>query len=128
VILPAAAIVLALTVLPAGWGAALLGVVIIWEVVEKFLWIRYSRRLPIAVGREALVGLPVTAVSACLPEGRVRLDGESWKARCSDGAQAGDSLVVEDVDLITLIVVSPGTDRGHARLMAPTRYARSRAR
>jgi len=95
---------------------ALLGVVIIWEVVEKFLWIRHSRRLPIAVGKEALVGLPVTAVSACLPEGRVRLGAESWKARCSDGAQAGDRLVVKDVDLITLIVVSPSTDRVHAQL------------
>ena len=60
-----------------------------------------------AVGREALIGLPVTAVSTCQPEGWVKLGGERWKAHCSEGAGRGDSLVVEAVEQITLIVAQP---------------------
>jgi membrane-bound ClpP family serine protease len=58
----------------------------------------HSKRVPPAIGREALIGLPVTAVSACLPEGWVKLRGERWKARCSEGAGVGDPLVVEAVE------------------------------
>jgi len=50
------------------------------------------------------IGLPVTATTFCGPDGRVRLQGESWRARCSAGARPGEALVVEGVDLITLIV------------------------
>lgn len=103
-LLPLGAVLLAVYVLPPPWGLVLIASVIVWEVVEKLFLLRYSRRQPIAVGREALIGLSVTAVSSCEPEGRVRLNGESWRAHCTSGAQPGDELVVEDVDLITLVV------------------------
>lgn len=101
------AVLFAIFVLPAPWGQLVVGGALLWEIVEKLLLLWYSKRMPPAVGREALIGLPVTALSACLPEGWVRLGGERWKARCSEGAGVGDALVVEAVDQITLIVARP---------------------
>ena len=101
------AILLAVFVLPPGWGALLVAGVLVWECAEKVFWLRLIRRYPVAVGRETLIGLPVTAATVCGPEGRVRLRGESWKARCAAGARPGETLVVEGVERITLIVGKP---------------------
>ena len=103
-VVPAAGVLLAFFVLPPRWGIAVLIAVLVWEVFEKVFWLRLIRRYPVATGSEALIGLPVTATTECWPTGRVRLQGETWQARCSAGAQPGDALVVEGVDLITLIV------------------------
>ena len=100
-------VLLAIFVVPAPWGQLLVGGGLLWEVVEKLFLVWYSKRMPPAIGRETLIGLPVTAVSACLPEGWVKLEGERWKARCSEGAGVGDRLVVSAVDQITLIVAQP---------------------
>ena len=96
-------VLLAFFVLPPAWGTVVLAAVIVWEVAEKVFWLRLIRRYPVAVGREALIGLPVTATTACRPDGRVRLQGETWQARCSAGAHPGQRLVVEGVERITLI-------------------------
>ncbi len=82
-------VLLAIFVVPAPWGQLLVGGALLWEIAEKLFLLRYSKRMPPAIGREALIGLPVTAVSACLPEGWVKLGGERWKARCSEGAGVG---------------------------------------
>lgn len=103
-LIPLAAVLLAFLVVPSPWGTLVLAAVIVWEVAEKAYWLRYTKRLPITAGPEALVGLPVTALSACRPEGRVRLHGGIWSARCSDGAEPGETLVIEGIDRITLIV------------------------
>jgi membrane-bound ClpP family serine protease len=100
-------VLLAIFVVPAPWGQLLVGVALLWEVAEKLFLLWYSKRMPPVVGREALIGLPVTAVSACQPEGWVRLGGERWMARCREGAGIGDPLVVEAVEQITLIVAQP---------------------
>ena len=105
---PLLAIVLALTVLPSPWGVVLVASVILWEVAEKTFAIRYSRRLPVVVGREALIGKPVTALSTFQPEGRVRFQGESWNAYCSSGARRGETLVVKGLRGLTLVVGKPG--------------------
>jgi membrane-bound ClpP family serine protease len=97
-------VLLAVFLVPAPWGQLLVVGALLWEVAEKLLWLWYSKRMPPVIGREALIGLPVTAVAACQPEGWVRLRGERWKARCSEGAGVGDALVVEAVEQITLIV------------------------
>jgi membrane-bound ClpP family serine protease len=104
------AIILALFVAPPPWGLLLVGAAIIWEIAEKVFWFRYTKRIPIAVGREAMIGLPVTAITPCRPEGRVQLLGERWKARCTAGASVGDTLVIEAVDQITLVVSRRGSD------------------
>jgi membrane protein implicated in regulation of membrane protease activity len=103
-VVPAVGFLLAFFVLPPRWGIPLLVAVLIWEIAEKLFWLRLIRRYPLAVGRETLIGMPVTAMSFSGPDGRVRLQGESWRARCSAGARPGDALVVEGVDLITLVV------------------------
>jgi membrane-bound ClpP family serine protease len=103
----AAAILLALFVVPEPWGLVLLCCAIVWEVAEKVFWFRYSKRIPIAVGREAMIGLPVTVISPCRPEGRVQMLGERWKARCSAGAAVGDTVVIDEVEQITLVVSKP---------------------
>jgi membrane-bound ClpP family serine protease len=104
VVVPVVGVVVAVFVLPPGWGAVLLVAVIVWEAAEKLFWIRLIGRYPVVVGREAMIGMSVIATTACWPEGRVRFQGENWQARCSMGARPGETLVVEGVERITLIV------------------------
>jgi len=46
-------ILLARFVAPAPWGVVLVGCAIVWEIAEKVFWFRYSKRIPIAVGRRS---------------------------------------------------------------------------
>ena len=103
-VLPAVGLLVALFVVPPGWGVGVLVAVIAWETAEKLFWLRITGRYPLVVGREALVGSTVTAITPCRPEGRVRLQGETWPARCAAGARSGETLVIEDIEQITLIV------------------------
>jgi membrane protein implicated in regulation of membrane protease activity len=107
----AGSILVAMLVLPPPWGPVLVSCAIICEIAEKAFWFRSTRRIPIAVGREAMIGLPVTVISPCQPEGRVQLLGERWKARCTAGAGLGEALVIEAVEQITLVVGKPGSDQ-----------------
>ena len=104
------ALLLTVFVAPASWAPVLVGCAIVWEIAEKVFWFRRSKRIPIAVGREAMIGLPVTVISPCRPEGRVKLLGERWKASCIAGAGVGDTLIIEAVEQITLIVGKPASD------------------
>jgi membrane-bound serine protease (ClpP class) len=74
------------------------------ELGEAAFWIRVSRRLRPRVGAEALVGAEGVAVSDCRPSGRVRVQGEVWRAVCRDGVDAGDLVVVLGVSELTLQV------------------------
>jgi membrane protein implicated in regulation of membrane protease activity len=109
----AALLLFALHVTSEPWGVALVAGAIAFEVVEKGFWVRYTRRIPLAVGPEAMIGRPVTVVSACRPTGRVRFGSESWSARCPEGAGVGESLVIDSVDKVTLVV------RKQSRVSAP---------
>jgi membrane protein implicated in regulation of membrane protease activity len=104
-------ILLAAFVVPAPWGLVLVGCVLAWEIAEKAFLVRYTKRIPVAVGREALIGRQVTVLSACRPRGRVQLLGERWAARCAAGAGVGDTLVIEAVEQITLVVGKPHAGR-----------------
>jgi membrane protein implicated in regulation of membrane protease activity len=108
-VLPLVGVLVAFLVLPPGWGAVLLVAVVAWEIAEKLIWLRVIGRYPVLVGREALIGSTVTVTNSCFPVGRVRLKGESWAARCEAGARSGETLVVEDVEQITLIVAKKQT-------------------
>ena len=70
----------------------------------KMLVHRQTRRLPVAVGPETLIGRRVDVVAACRPDGKVRLSSERWNASCPEGAEIGDAVVVERIDQLTLIV------------------------
>jgi membrane protein implicated in regulation of membrane protease activity len=74
------------------------------ELGEAAFWIRISRRLRPRVGAEALVGAEGVALSDCRPSGRVRVRGESWRALCEEGVDAGEPIVVLAVADLTLEV------------------------
>ena len=56
------------------------------------------RRCGDVIGRTAVVSAP------CFPEGQVRLDGETWDARCAAGADPGAEVRVPGREKLTLIV------------------------
>ena len=101
-----AAILLAVLVLPPGWGAAAVGSAILVDVAETVVLVRRARRRPGAVGAEALPGRECIVTTRLDPVGRVRVDGETWTARTLDGgvAEQGTMVVVERLDGLQLLV------------------------
>ena len=51
------------------------------EIGELVLWRRVLDRIRVTTGAEGLVGEVGEAITACDPEGSVRIRGEIWKAR-----------------------------------------------
>jgi membrane protein implicated in regulation of membrane protease activity len=100
-------VLVVLRVVPVSWGIVLVAAAIAFDLAEKGFWWWVTRRIPPAVGAEAMIGRPVTVVSACHPDGRVRFGLESWSARCIDGAAVGDNLVIDAVERVTLLVSKP---------------------
>ena len=105
-----AAVVLALFVLPAPWGIVLVAGMTVWEILEKAFWFYRTKGIPVAVGPEAMIGQQVDVIAACRPYGKVRLSSERWNASCSQGADIGDTVVIDAIERLTLIV-SPGRPR-----------------
>jgi membrane-bound serine protease (ClpP class) len=98
------AIALALFVLPPGWGLVAIVAAMVVEVAEVGFWIRFLRRYRVQTGAEGLVGVVGEVVEACDPDGRVRLRGEIWRARCSYPAAVGERVRITGVDGLTLEV------------------------
>jgi membrane-bound serine protease (ClpP class) len=98
------AIVLAVFVLPPGWGIAAVTLGIVIEVAEVGFWIRFLRRYRVSTGVEGLIGARAEVIESCDPSGRVRLRGEIWRARCPAGAGVGERVTVAGVDGLTLEV------------------------
>ena len=87
---------------PIGW--AVLGIAAVVELGETAFWVDWNRRRRAQVGAETLVGASAVVVTACRPDGQVRLRGELWQAHCNAGADPGADVVVEAVDGLTLAV------------------------
>lgn len=85
-----------------GW--VLVGVAAVVEIGESFAWYWWSRRRRARVGAETLLGREAVVVLPCRPEGQVRIDGELWQARCEEGADTYERVVVERLDGLTLRV------------------------
>jgi membrane protein implicated in regulation of membrane protease activity len=83
------AVLVALFVVPAPWGIVLVAGAVMWEIAEKAFWFRSTKRIPLAVGKEALIGLPAQVLAPCQPNGNVRLRGERWKAHLPQGRRRG---------------------------------------
>ncbi len=107
------AVLAAIFWLPTPWGiAAVVGATAV-ELAEIGLFVWYSKRRRSTTGAEGLVGAVAVAVTACEPEGQVRVEGELWRAVCAEGARPGDRVVVERVaDGLTLIVSPLHSSRG----------------
>ncbi len=105
------AILLAVFVLPPGWGIAAVTAGIVIEIAEVAFWVRFLRRYRISAGPEALVGRRAEVIEACDPLGRVRLRGEIWHAHCDRHADVGETVVVAGVAGLTL-QVEPENGKG----------------
>jgi membrane protein implicated in regulation of membrane protease activity len=105
------AILLAVFVLPPGWGIAVVTAGIAIEVAEVGFWVRFLRRYRVRTGPEALIGQHAEVIEACDPLGRVRLRGEIWHAQCDQGAAVGAAVVVTAVTGLTLRV-EPDNGKG----------------
>ena len=72
-------------------------------------WSRHlDRRTKRTTGRRAMIGRRAEVVEMCRPNGTVRLGSELWQARCDGGADPGQTVVVESVDDLLLVVRHPG--------------------
>jgi len=90
--------------LPTPWGVIALVAAALVEVLEVVFWLRFLRRYRIRTGAEAMVGKRAEVVEACDPDGRVRMDGELWNARCDTTAGRGQLVRIGEVDGLTLVV------------------------
>jgi membrane protein implicated in regulation of membrane protease activity len=93
-----------LVVLPSEWKAPVFLLCLGLFVGEIVFWSRRVRGIPKGVGDETLVGSKATVVTACRPDGQVRVAGEIWKARCAEGADPGETVVVTGRDDLRLLV------------------------
>jgi membrane protein implicated in regulation of membrane protease activity len=108
------AIILALFFAPWPWNlVAILGGLGI-EVVELTWGLRLARRWRAQTGAEAMIGQAAEVVVPCHPTGRVRVRGELWAARCAEGADVGESVRIERIEGLTLIVVPTRAENGYA--------------
>ena len=98
-----AAIVLFL-VLPTPWNGVAFLVLLIVGAGEVSYWWRKVRHRRVETGAEALIGARAKVVSTCRPEGQVSLQGALWNARCDDGVDAGESVIVRAREGLLLIV------------------------
>jgi membrane protein implicated in regulation of membrane protease activity len=99
-------IILAVFVVPVPWNLAVLVLGILGEIGEIAWGRRLARRLHPRTGAEAMVGVTGVVASACRPAGQVRVQGELWNATCVAGADPGDTVRIEAVNGLTLVVVA----------------------
>jgi len=98
-------ILAALFLIPSPWDYIAVLAAAVVEAGEVAFFVRYSRRRRATTGAEGLVGAVGTVVEACRPLGRIRVLGELWTARCDDGADPGERVIVESLDPdLTLVV------------------------
>jgi membrane protein implicated in regulation of membrane protease activity len=109
VILLLVILLVSLAPLSAPWSIALILVGCGLEVIEIGVLRRWSRRLDRrtkrTTGAESMIGATAEVVEVCDPRGLVRVHGELWEARCEAGAGAGDSVRIESLDGLTVVVV-----------------------
>lgn len=73
------------------------------DVVEIYIWLKWRKRRA-TMGSDALIGKWGTAVTACDPEGKVKVHDQIWRARSAEPVAAGDPIVVTEVDGLWLDV------------------------
>jgi len=96
--------VVLLVVLPGPWNVVGFVVALLLFVPELLLWHRTVRHRRQVVGAQTLIGAEGVVLSACRPDGQVRVNGEIWEARCAAGASAGETVRVVGRDRLTLFV------------------------
>jgi membrane protein implicated in regulation of membrane protease activity len=98
------ALLLAVFVLSPPWSYAVIAGAVAVELVEVVVFVRWSQRRRVQMGAETLVGETGVVVDPLRPEGRVRVQGELWRARCAGEALPGDRVRVRALDGLVLEV------------------------
>jgi membrane protein implicated in regulation of membrane protease activity len=98
------AILLALLVFPWPWNLLVILGGLAIEAGELTWGLRLARKWRPATGAEAMIGEEAEVVTRCRPDGQVRIQGELWRARCEAGADVGETVRVERLDGLTLVV------------------------
>lgn len=93
-----------LLVLPHPWNSVGFAAAIMWEIVTILYCLRWSKRQAPQVGASTLLGRGAVVIEPCAPWGRVRLGGESWRARSEAAVGTGTSVRVCSVEGLTLHV------------------------
>jgi membrane-bound serine protease (ClpP class) len=103
----ALALAIVLAVIFLGWPWNLLAILggLAVETVELTWGLSLARRWKPKTGAEAMIGEEAEVVVACRPLGDVRVQGELWSARCAEGADVGETVLIERLDGLTLVVV-----------------------
>ena len=99
------AILLALFFAPWPWNLVVVLAGLGIEVGELTWGLRLARRWRPQTGAEAMIGEVAEVVVPCHPNGQVRVHGELWSARCAEGADAGESVRIQRLEGLTLVVV-----------------------
>ena len=97
-------VALAIFVVPDAWTLPTIAIAAILEVAETIVTWRLSSRWRARAGVETLIGEVGRVTHPCRPGGRVRVRGESWRARCEAGAGTGDRVRVVGREGLTLVV------------------------
>lgn len=99
-------------------AAAAWGLLALWLAKEVVLfpltWKAYDERPGGIIGPERLIGARGVAQDDLEPRGRVRVQGELWRAELEDGCDAiarGSGVVVGSVRDLTLLVRPEGAER-----------------
>jgi membrane-bound serine protease (ClpP class) len=95
---------LLLFLLPSPWNLVGFAGCLALFVGELLFWHSRVRRKRKVVGAQTLIGKEASVLSACRPDGQVRISGEIWAARCDDGVDAGEKVTVVSRDELTLVV------------------------
>lgn len=85
------------------WRAAVLGAFLLFDAFEIWIWLRWRKKKSIT-GADQMVGEAGEALTDLHPDGQVKMRGQIWHAHASDGAAAGDTVVVTGIDGIKLEV------------------------
>jgi membrane protein implicated in regulation of membrane protease activity len=91
------AILAALFLLPSPWSYIAVIAAAAVESAELALFVWYSKRRRATTGADAFAGARGVVVQACRPIGQIRVSGELWRARCEEGADPGEAVVVESL-------------------------------
>jgi membrane protein implicated in regulation of membrane protease activity len=98
------AILLAVFVLDSPWSYAVIAGAVAFEAAEAWVLIRWSQRRTVSMGAETLLGEVGEVVDALRPDGRVRVQGEVWRARAEEEVPAGERVRVRALDGLVLEV------------------------
>ncbi len=79
------------------------GLLLLSDVFEIAIWLRWRKKRT-STGAEGMVGRTGVALSACAPEGKVRVMGQIWNATSAEALAAGDEVEVTATEGLRLHV------------------------